>query len=210
MTTQMFRNVQLGTDVVIEPFCMIGHPPKGCDDGELETIIGDHSVIRSHTVIYAGNRIGKNFQTGHNVIIRENNTIGDGCAIGTHGEIAFEVRIGNNVKFHSDCHIYERTVIEDDVRLNPGVFVLNTKYPYRPGEAPVIDPVVIRQGAIIAARCVLMPGICIGRRALIGAGSLVTKSIPDFAVAYGSPAVCKGDIRMLKDETGKSLYEVVE
>ena len=167
-------------------------------------------VIRSHTVIYAGNRIGNNFQTGHNVVIRENNVIGDDCAIGTHGEIAFEVRIGNNVKLHSDCHVYEWTIIEDDVRFNPGVYVLNTKYPYRPGEAPVIEPVVIRQGAIIAARAVLMPGVCIGRHALVGAGALVTKSIPDFTVAYGSPAVCKGDIRTMKDADGKSLYEVKE
>lgn len=204
----MYRNVRLGKDVVIEPYCVIGHPPKGCHDGELETVIGDNAVIRSHTVIYAGNRIGRNFQTGHNVIIRENNIIGDDCAVGTHGEIAFDVRIGNNVKFHSDCHIYERTIIEDDVRFNPGVFVLNTKYPYRPGEAPAIEPVVIRQGAIIAARAVLMPGVCIGRHALVGAGALVTKNIPDFTVAYGSPAVCKGDIRMMKDATGKPLYEV--
>lgn len=208
MMSEKFKNVRLGKDVVIEPFCIIGHPPKGFEDGELETVIGDHAVIRSHTVIYAGNRIGKNFQTGHGVVIRENNIIGDDCAIGSQGEVAFEVRIGNNVRFHSDCHIYERTVIEDDVRLNPGVFVLNTKYPYRPGEAPEIEPVIIRQGAIIAARCILMPGVCIGRHALIGAGSLVTKNVPDYAVAYGSPAVCRGDIRTMKDSTGKPLYEV--
>lgn len=207
---KIFKNVTLGKNVLIEPFCIIGQPSKGFCDGDIETVIGDGSVIRSHTVIYAGNNIGSNFQTGHHVTIRENNVIGDGCAVGTYGELGFEIRIGNNVKFHSDCHIYEDTIIEDDVRFNPGVFVLNTKYPYRPGRKPDIDPVIVKKGAVIAARCTLMPGVHIGRCALIGAGSLVTKSVPDFAVAYGCPATVRGDIRMLKDSSGTLLYEVNE
>jgi UDP-2-acetamido-3-amino-2,3-dideoxy-glucuronate N-acetyltransferase len=90
------------------------------------------------------------------------------------------------------------------------VFVLNTKYPYRPGRKPEIDPVVVKQGAVIAARCTLMPGVHIGRCALVGAGSLVTKSVPDYAVAYGHPATVRGDIRTLKDASGTLLYEVNE
>jgi acetyltransferase-like isoleucine patch superfamily enzyme len=210
MEYKLYENVRLGRNVVIEPYCIIGQPPKGYHDGELETIIGDGSIIRSHTVIYAGNRIGSDFQTGHHVTLRENNMIGNNCAIGTYGEMSFNIKIANNVKFHSDCHIYEDTIIEEDVRFNPGVFVLNTKYPYRPGQKPTIDPVIIRHSAIIAAKCTLMPGVQIGRYALIGAGSLVTKNVPDFAVAYGHPAVHRGDIRMLKDSTGQLLYEVKE
>jgi len=206
----IFENVTLGKNVVIEPFCIIGQPPKGFSEGDLETVIGADSLIRSHTVIYAGNKIGSRFQTGHQVTIRENNIIGSDCAIGTYGELAFDIKIGNNVKFHSDCHIYEGTLVEDDVRFNPGVFVLNAKYPYRPGQKTRIEPVVIRRGAIIAARCTLMPGVQIGRCAFIGAGSLVTKSVPDFAVVYGRPAAIRGDIRTLKDSSGTLLYEVKE
>jgi len=205
---KIYRNVFLGKNVEVGDFVIIGEPPRGFKDGELETIIEDNSVIRSHTIIYAGNKIGKNFQTGHHVIIRENNQIGNDVTIGSFGEIAFNVKIGNNVKFHSDCHIYENTVIEDDARFNPGVYILNTKYPYRPGEHPIIEHAIIRQGAVIAARSILMPKIEIGRYALVGAGSLVTKNVPEYAIVYGRPAVIKGDIRDLKNSDGTQIYKV--
>jgi acetyltransferase-like isoleucine patch superfamily enzyme len=205
---RIYDNVKLGKNVTIEDFVIIGLPPKGSKPGELETIIGDNSIIRAGTIIYAGNHVGNNFQTGHHVVIRENNMIGNDCAVGTQGEVAFNTKIGNNVRFHSDCHIYEDTIIEDDVRFNPGVYVLNTKYPYRPGEKPIIEPVYIKQGAIIAARSTLMPGIIIGRYALVGAESLVTKDVPDYAIVYGHPAVIKGDIRDMKDKNGVPLYQV--
>ena len=64
-------NVKLGKNCIIEDFVIIGAPPKDYSAGEIETIIGDDSIIRSHTVIYAGNRIGINFQTGNKENIRE-------------------------------------------------------------------------------------------------------------------------------------------
>lgn len=204
---KIYNNVILGQNVEMGDFLIIGKPPLGKKDGELETITGDNSIIRDHTIIYAGNKIGKNFQTGHHVVIRENNEIGDDVSIGTFGEIAFNVKIGNNVKFHSDCHIYEDTIIEDDARFNPGVYILNTKYPYRPGEKPIIEPVVVRKGAIIAARAILMPGIEIGKYSLVGAGSLVTKNVPKYAIVYGRPAIVKGDIRDLKNKDGTQAYK---
>ena len=203
-----YKNTNFGNNVEIGEFVIIGKPPLGKKDGELETIIGENSIIRENTIIYSGNLIGKNFQTGHHVVIRENNKIGNDVSVGTFCEIAFNVKIGNNVKFHSDCHIYEDTIIEDEVRFNPGVYVLNTKYPYRPGEKPVIEPVIIRKGAIIAAKSVLMPGVEIGKYSLVGAGSLVLKSVPEYAVVYGRPATIKGDIRNLKDKNGNQMYTI--
>jgi acetyltransferase-like isoleucine patch superfamily enzyme len=203
---KIYKNANLGKNIEIDDFVIIGKPPLGKKDGDLETIIGNGSTIRSHTIIYAGNKIGNNFQTGHHVVIRENNEIGNYVSLGTFGEIAFNVKIGNNVKFHSNCHIYEDTVIEDDVRFNPGVYVLNTRYPYRPGQKPVIEHVLIKKGAIIAAMSVLMPGVEIGKYALVGAGSLVIKNVPDYAVVYGHPAVIKGDIREIKNKKGELQY----
>ena len=74
---RILKNVKLGKNMVLGDFVIIGVPPRGREEGELETIIGDNAVIRSHTVIYAGNIIGSNFQTGHHVNIREENVIGD-------------------------------------------------------------------------------------------------------------------------------------
>ena len=72
---KIYDNVKLGKNVTIEDFVIIGTPPKGSNEGELETIIGDNAIIRSHTVIYAGTTIGKNFQSGHHVLIREKNNL---------------------------------------------------------------------------------------------------------------------------------------
>ena len=82
-TSKIYPGVKLGANVVVEDFYLIGVPPRGVKEGELETIIGDNSIIRSHTVIYAGNKIGKNFQTGNKANIRELNEIADNVSIGT-------------------------------------------------------------------------------------------------------------------------------
>lgn len=206
MTKNIYSNVFLGKNVEIGNFVIIGKPPKDKKDGELQTIIGDNSIIRDHTIIYAGNKIGKNFKTGHHVLIRENNEIGDNVGIGSFSEIAFETKIGNNVRFHSGCKVYEKTIIEDDAKFNPGVYILNTKYPYRVGKEPLIEPVTIKKNAKVGANCILMPGITINEGALIGAGSLVNKDIPKYAVAYGRPAEVKKDVKELKDKEGNPLY----
>ena len=83
-TYRIYENVSLGEGSVVEDFCIVGTPPRGAHDGRA----GDHSigagaVIRSHTVIYAGNVIGRNFQTGNKVNIRESNRIGDNVSVGT-------------------------------------------------------------------------------------------------------------------------------
>jgi len=205
---KIYNNVILGKNVEIGDFVVIGKPPKGKKDGELKTVIGDNSVIRDHTIIYSGNKIGNNFQTGHHVLIRENNDVGNDVMVGSFSEIAFETKIGNNVSFHSDCKIYEKTIIEDDAKFNPGVYILNTKYPYIPGQKPKIDNCIIRKNARVGAKVVLMPGIELGEWCLIGAGSLVTKNVPKYSIVYGRPAIVKGDIRELKNPDGTQAYKV--
>ncbi len=205
---KIYKNVKLGDNCQIGNYVIIGLPPKGKDNGELETIIGDNAVIRDHTIIYAGNKIGNNFQTGHHVVIRESNIIGNDVSIGTFGEFAFNIKIGNNVKFHSGCHVYEYTIIETGARFNPGVYILNTKYPYRPNKDPEISNVLVKENARISAKCILMPGVIIGKWSLVGAGSLVTKNVEDYALVYGRPAKVKGDIRNIKDENNNQVYDV--
>src|SRR4051812_10825514 len=92
-TAIVHPNVSLGPDVVVEDFCIIGCPPRGRSSGELATVIGAGSVIRSFTVIYAGNRIGARFQTGNKANIREDNTIGDDVSVGTLSVVEHHVRI---------------------------------------------------------------------------------------------------------------------
>ena len=71
-TAIIHPNVELGDGAIVEDFCIIGAPPRGASSGELPTLIGSGAHIRSHTVIYAGNKIGDHFQTGNKANIREN------------------------------------------------------------------------------------------------------------------------------------------
>ena len=93
-TWKVFDNVSLGEACVLEDYCLVWVPPRGAREGELPTRIGEGAVIRSHTVIYAGNEIGRNFQTGNKVNVRESNRIGDNVSIGTLSVVEHHVEIG--------------------------------------------------------------------------------------------------------------------
>lgn len=110
---RIYPNVHLGPGAQIGEYVIIGTPPRGKEPGELETRIGPNAVLRSHTVIYAGNGIGANFQAGHGVMIRELNKIGNNVSVGTHSIIEHHVRIGTNVRIHSNAFIPENSVLED-------------------------------------------------------------------------------------------------
>jgi acetyltransferase-like isoleucine patch superfamily enzyme len=188
VTHKIFPGVTLGDGSVVEDFVIIGSPPKGKKAGELQTTIGKGAIIRSHTVIYAGNRIGDRFQTGNKVNIRELNEIGDNVSIGTHSVIEHHVRIGNGVRMHSQVFVPEFTVIEDDAWLGPNVVITNAKYPLSPDVKETLAGPLIKKGAKIGANATILPGVVIGVNSLVGAGSVVTKDVPDNAVVAGNPA----------------------
>ncbi|MEW6717740.1 MAG: acyltransferase [Chloroflexota bacterium] len=187
-TYRVYPNVQLGEGAEIGDFVILGHPPRGYEPGELRTDIGARAVIRSHTVIYAGNLIGEGFQTGHGVMIRELNEIGDNVSIGTHSVIEHHVRIGNKVRIHSNTFLPEYTVIEDAVWIGPNVVCTNSRYPYSPQAKENLRGPHILSGAKIGANATLLPGVLIGSNALVGAGSVVVKDVPEGAVVIGNPA----------------------
>jgi acetyltransferase-like isoleucine patch superfamily enzyme len=139
-------------------------------------------------VIYAGNRIGENFQTGNKVNIRESNEIGNNVSIGTLSVIEHHVRIGNGVRMHSQVFVPEFTVIEDDAWLGPNVVITNAKYPLSPGVKDTLAGPLVKKGAKIGANSTILPGIVIGENALVGAGSVVVKDVPPGAVVIGNPA----------------------
>jgi acetyltransferase-like isoleucine patch superfamily enzyme len=189
MTTyRLYDNVTLGDGSVLEDFCIVGTPPRGTKNGELPTTIGDGAVIRSHTVIYAGNVIGKNFQTGNKVNIRESNRIGNNVSVGTLSVIEHHVEIADNVRIHTQVFIPEFSVLEEGCWIGPNVVFTNAKYPLAPGVKDQLAGPVIRKGAKIGANTTLLPGVVIGENALVGAGSVVAKDVPAGAVVVGNPA----------------------
>jgi acetyltransferase-like isoleucine patch superfamily enzyme len=172
----------------VEDFCILGAPPRGAKNGELATSIGEAAVIRSHTVIYAGNVIGKNFQTGNKVNIRELNQIGDNVSVGTLSVIEHHVQIGNNVRIHTQAFIPEFSVLEDGCWIGPNVVLTNAKYPLSPEAKHTLAGPVIRKGAKVGANATLLPGVVIGENALVGAGAVVVRDVPAGAVVAGNPA----------------------
>ncbi|RMD84401.1 MAG: N-acetyltransferase [Candidatus Dadabacteria bacterium] len=191
MDVKIYDNVSLGENPSIGEWVILGYPPRG---KALPLSIGDNCVIRSHTVIYAGNTIGDGFQTGHHVMIRENNTIGDFVSVGTGSVIEHHVKIGDKVRIHSQAFVPEFSVLEKGVWIGPNVVVTNAKYPNAPDTKNNLEGVYLEEGCKIGANATLLPGIRVGRFALIGAGSVVTKDVPDWAVVRGVPAKVVGRV----------------
>jgi len=178
--------ITLGRNPTIGEYVLLGISPEGKEVTKL--IIGDNAVIRSHTVIYAGSRIGNNLRTGHGVLIRENNIIGDNVSIGTHSIIEVENRIGNGVRIHSNCFIPEFVIIEDRVWIGPSVTILNVLHPPCPKFTECAKSVHIKRNAKIGGNVTIGPRVTIGENSLIGMGSVVTRDIPNNVLAFGNPA----------------------
>lgn len=187
-TAVIHPNVKLGQNVTIGDFVIVGEPPRGTTSGQLETLIGDNAVIRSHTVIYAGNIIGANFQTGHHVMIRELNHIGDDVSIGTNTVIEHHIHLMNGVRVHSNVFIPEFSSLHEGAWIGPNVVITNAMYPQSPNAKHELVGATVLAHAKIGANSTLLPGIVIGEHALIGAGSVVTKPVEAKQVVVGNPA----------------------
>jgi len=183
-----YLNVFIGIDTVLEEPVIIGKPPRGREEGELQTFIGGKGIIRPFTTIYAGNRIGDNFQTGQGVSIREDNIIGNNVSIGTNSVLEFGNRIGNNVRIHTGCFL-EMVTIEEDVFIGPSVVFTDDPHPMNcPKYKECLAGATVKRLARIGANSTILPGVKIGENSLIGAGSVVTLNVPDNAVVVGNPA----------------------
>lgn len=185
-TAIIYPNVQLGKDIIVEDFCIVGAPFKGYNDET--TIIEDGAVIRSHTVIYAGNRIGRNFQTGNKANIRELNVIGDNVSIGTLSVVEHHVVIEDDVRIHTQAFIPEYSTLKKNCWIGPNVVLTNAKFPKSPDAKMHLKGPIIEESAKLGANSTILPALRIGRNALIGAGSVVTKSVEEDAVVSGNPA----------------------
>jgi acetyltransferase-like isoleucine patch superfamily enzyme len=197
-----YPNVHLGERVLIDEFCILGRPARGREPGSDAVVIGDDAVIRSHSVIYGGVRIGARFQSGHWVLVREDTMIGDDCSIGSGTVIEFSVRIDDGARLHSQCFIPEHSVLEARCWLGPRVVITNARFPASPRTKGSLEPVLIKKGAKVGANATLLPGIVVGTGSLVGAGSVVTRDVPDNTVVIGNPARVAGLVSELRDKFG--------
>lgn len=194
--------VTLGPNAVIDPEAIIGYlSPRG-GVGDVLTV-GAEARVRSGSVLYAGSTIGDRLETGHNVVIREENTIGACFSIWNNSVIDYGCTIGDNVKIHCNIYIAQFTVIEDGVFMAPGVTIANDIHPGCPDSRECMKGPVLGKECRIGVNATILPYVEIGERTLVGSGSVVTKNLPAGVVAYGNPARVMGRLEELRCKTGR-------
>jgi UDP-2-acetamido-3-amino-2,3-dideoxy-glucuronate N-acetyltransferase len=184
-------------------------------------------TVRIHptAIVEKGVEIGAGSSIWDNVHIRHSTYIGEECIVGEKTYIAYGVKIGNRVKINAFVYICNAVTIEDGVMISAGTIFTNDRFPRAttsdlkqlrtsdPDEHTL--PTLIREGATIGAGCTIGNDLAIGRFAMIGMGSLVTKSVPDFHLAIGHPAksigcVCRCGQPLVKfsEETANDFDEI--
>ena len=196
------ENIITGRGLSADKNTLIGYlsPRDGVGD---RLVIGDEARVRSGSVIYAGSTIGNRLETGHNVVLREENEIGNRFSIWNNSVIDYGCRIGDGVKVHCNIYVPQYTVIEDDVFMAPGVTIANDIHPGCPESGECMRGPVLKKGCRLGVNVVVLPYVTIGEGSLIGAGSVVTKDLPPGILAYGNPARVRAKLSELKCKTGR-------
>lgn len=155
-------------------------------------------MIRIHPTADVSPRasIGDGTSIWHQCQVREGAHIGEACILGKNVYVDFDVQIGSRVKIQNNCSVYHGVTIADGVFLGPHVVLTNDLYPrainpdgtLKAADDWAVSPIRIGYGASVGARSVVLPGVTIGRFALIGAGSVVTRDVPPHGLAVGAPA----------------------
>ena len=138
--------------------------------------------------------IGDNTQIWQFAIVLKNAVIGEDCNINCHTFIENNVKIGNRVTVKSGIYIWDGISIADDVFLGPNVTFVNDKYPRSKQYPENFQKTIIEKFVSVGANATILGGIQIGEYALIAAGSVVTKSVPAFALVMGNPARIRGKV----------------
>lgn len=133
-------------------------------------------------------KIGGGTRVWQYVVILDGATIGEHCNICSHVFIEGQVVIGNGVTIKNGAMIWNGVTIEDNAFIGPNVTFTNDRRPRSNNRNFSLEPTLVLEGASIGAGSVLLPGITVGRRSMIGAGSVVIGNIEDFSIYAGNPA----------------------
>jgi UDP-2-acetamido-3-amino-2,3-dideoxy-glucuronate N-acetyltransferase len=144
--------------------------------------------------------IGPGTRIWHQAQVRERARLGANCIVGKGVYIDFDVAVGSNVKIQNGVFVYHGVTVEDGVFLGPGVILTNDKLPrainpdgsLKSDADWQVSPTLVKRGASIGAGALILPGVTIGAFAMVGAGAIVTRDVPDHGLVYGNPAHLHG------------------
>jgi UDP-2-acetamido-3-amino-2,3-dideoxy-glucuronate N-acetyltransferase len=167
--------------------------------------MSDNKFFKHNSVVIdKKTSIGKGTKIWHFSHIQSGSRIGEGCSLGQNVNVSNNVKIGNYVKIQNNVSVYEGVILEDYVFCGPSMVFTNILLPR--SEFPQNDTsnyleTLVKKSASIGANSTILCGLTIGRYALIGAGSVVTKDVPDFGLVIGNPAKQIGWV----DKKGRKL-----
>ena len=171
--------------------------------------------VNEHAVVDEGVEIGEGTKIWHFSHVQKGAKIGKNCVLGQNVNVANDVTIGNYVKIQNNVSVYEGVTLEDYVFCGPSMVFTNIldprcKYPQVGKEFYI--KTLVKEGASLGANSTIVCGHTIGRFAFVGAGAVVTKDIPDFALVVGNPGrivgwVSEAGKKLKFDENGEAYCE---
>lgn len=155
----------------------------------------DKPFIHESSYVDEGVTLGEGTKVWHFCHIQHGATIGRHCSLGQNVNVGPNVKIGNGVRIQNNVSVYEGVEIEDNVFLGPSCVFTNVLMPRldRPANGHY-ERTLVKEGASIGANATIVCGNTIGRHALVGAGAVVTKDVPDYAIVAGVPAKIIGKV----------------
>ncbi|MHA1793299.1 MAG: acyltransferase [Promethearchaeota archaeon] len=189
-----YGQVEIGEGVIIQDYVVLGKKPERAKISLFSkeekkfnpTKIGNYVTICTGAVVFAGVEIGDNAFIGDGASIRENTVIGGNTIVGRAVTIECNTVIGKNCKIETGAHVTGNCTVGDDVFIGPFVVTTNDRY-LALVDVEMVGP-TFDDGCAIGANSTILPGVHVGKKAIVGAGSLVIKDVPDEEVWMGNPA----------------------
>lgn len=150
--------------------------------------MSDSTFIHASAIVDDPSVIGEGTKVWHFCHVMRGARVGSGCVLGQNVFVASGAVVGDRVRVQNNVSIYDGVEIEDDVFLGPSCVLTNVSNPRAEiSKKGSFERTVIRRGATIGANATLVCGVTIGRYAMIGAGAVVTRDVPDYALVVGVP-----------------------